>query len=116
MLAQLEDAARRGLVPASPVHALERGEIGIQDFERLLPACRECYVPSLGPNVEVRPFSLPSREELVTPAELQRRIKHGEPVTVLDVRQPATIAADPRTLPGALQIPPDQVAAFLRNF
>jgi HAD superfamily hydrolase (TIGR01509 family) len=36
VLAELEDAARRGLVPASPVHALERGEIGIEDFERLL--------------------------------------------------------------------------------
>jgi HAD superfamily hydrolase (TIGR01509 family) len=36
VLADLEDAARRGLVPASPVHALERGEIGIEDFERLL--------------------------------------------------------------------------------
>jgi HAD superfamily hydrolase (TIGR01509 family) len=38
VLAELEDAARRGLVPASPVHALERGEIGIEDFERLLAA------------------------------------------------------------------------------
>ena len=36
VLAELESAARRGLVPASPVHALERGEIGIEDFERLL--------------------------------------------------------------------------------
>lgn len=38
VLAELEDAARRGLVPASPVHALERGEIGIEDFECLLAA------------------------------------------------------------------------------
>jgi HAD superfamily hydrolase (TIGR01509 family) len=38
VLAELEDAARRGLVPASPVHALERGEIRIEDFERLLAA------------------------------------------------------------------------------
>jgi epoxide hydrolase-like predicted phosphatase len=36
VLAELEDAARRGLVPESPVHALERGEISIEEFERRL--------------------------------------------------------------------------------
>jgi HAD superfamily hydrolase (TIGR01509 family) len=36
VIAELEGAAQRGLVPASPVHALERGEISIQDFERML--------------------------------------------------------------------------------
>jgi HAD superfamily hydrolase (TIGR01509 family) len=35
---ELEAAARRGLIPASPVHLLERGEISIQDFERRLAA------------------------------------------------------------------------------
>jgi HAD superfamily hydrolase (TIGR01509 family) len=38
VLDELEEAARRGLVPASPVHLLERGEISIQDFERQLAA------------------------------------------------------------------------------
>ncbi len=28
------------------------------DFEMLLPSCYECYVPSLGENADVRPFSL----------------------------------------------------------
>jgi putative hydrolase of the HAD superfamily len=38
VLSELEDAARLGLVPSSPVHALERGEISIQEFEHRLAA------------------------------------------------------------------------------
>jgi putative hydrolase of the HAD superfamily len=38
VVAELESAARHGLIPASPVHLLERGEISIQDFERQLAA------------------------------------------------------------------------------
>jgi HAD superfamily hydrolase (TIGR01509 family) len=38
VLNELEEGVRRGLVPASPVHLLERGEISIQDFERRLAA------------------------------------------------------------------------------
>jgi len=36
VLAELEAAARHGLVPASPVHALERGEMTVEEFERQL--------------------------------------------------------------------------------
>jgi HAD superfamily hydrolase (TIGR01509 family) len=38
VVAELENAARLGLVPASPVHLLERGEITVHDFERQLAA------------------------------------------------------------------------------
>jgi HAD superfamily hydrolase (TIGR01509 family) len=38
VIAELEDAARLGLVPTSPVHALERGEISIEEFEQRLAA------------------------------------------------------------------------------
>ena len=41
VLSELEDAARLGLLPGSPVHALERGEIGIQEFEHRLAAALE---------------------------------------------------------------------------
>lgn len=36
VLAELEAAAKQGLVPASPVHALERGEMTVEEFERQL--------------------------------------------------------------------------------
>jgi hypothetical protein len=41
---------------------------------------------------------------------LRKRIDRGEPVTVLDVRQHEATAADPRRLPGAVIMHPDEVA------
>jgi hypothetical protein len=80
------------------------------DFERMLPACHECYVPALG-DAPVRPFEVPSApaDDRVTPEALRRRIKAGDPPTILDVRNPSQVAADPRRLPGSLMIPVGEV-------
>lgn len=80
------------------------------DFERLLPSCYECYVPALGKNAQVHPFSLSQPVERIAPAALKARIDTGEPLTVLDARQPDQFARDRRTLPNAVVIPPDQIA------
>jgi hypothetical protein len=80
------------------------------DFERLLPACYECYVPNLKAGDRVTPFSLPGEAPLVSIGELKRRLDRNEPLTLLDVRQPSSLAADPRRLPGAILMPPDSVS------
>jgi hypothetical protein len=82
------------------------------DFERLLPACIECYVPSAtGPGAEQPASQTLSEEKVPTISvrELHRKLEQGEPITLLDVRQPAQIIGDPRALPGALSIPSGQV-------
>jgi hypothetical protein len=79
------------------------------DFERLLPACHECYVPALGRNAQVSPFSLAQPRDRISPTALQRRLEGGEPLTLLDVRSTAQFEGSPTTLPGAVHLPPDEV-------
>lgn len=79
------------------------------DFERLLPACYECYVPSLKPGEKVNLFSLNQDLVRIHVPELRERLERGDPVTVLDVRSPAQSAQEPATLPGAVSIPPDEI-------
>lgn len=81
------------------------------DFERLLPACHECYVPSLGRGQGVQPFALAQTPSIrkIRPAEAFARLERGEALTLLDVRQPSHREQEPPTLPGALVIAPDEV-------
>jgi hypothetical protein len=79
------------------------------DFERLLPACHECYVPALGRGAQVSPFSLAQPRDRIGQAALKRRLDAGEPLTLLDVRSGPQFESEPRMLPGALHIPPDEV-------
>lgn len=79
------------------------------DFESLLPACYECYVPALGKQARVKPFSLSQPAERVTAKQLKGCLDRGEPLTVLDVRARAQVAEDPRRLPGAVQIPAAEI-------
>jgi hypothetical protein len=79
------------------------------NFERILPACRECYVPTLAKDAPVSPFSLDQPEPTISPKELKRRLDHQEPLTLIDARHPAQVKDDPRTLPRALLIPADQI-------
>jgi hypothetical protein len=85
------------------------------DFERLLPACHECYVPSLGKDSQVHPFSLVQEPDRITPPELNGRLGKGEALTLLDVRQTAQIEKEPRTLPNAVKIPAAEVANRLAD-
>jgi hypothetical protein len=79
------------------------------DFERILPACHECYVPALGSSAQVVPFALEQPVVRIKPAEVKRRLDRGEALTLLDVRRPEQVAQDFRTLPNALLMPPDSV-------
>ncbi|HEY3780937.1 MAG TPA: hypothetical protein VGL56_07635 [Fimbriimonadaceae bacterium] len=79
------------------------------DFEALLPSCYECYVPSLGEGGYVKPFSVDQAPPQITVQTLHRKLNSRTPPLLLDVRQPKNIADDPRKLPGALVIPPDEV-------
>ena len=79
------------------------------DFERLIPACRECYVPSLGLEVIVAPFAIDQPGDLVGIAAVRRRIQAGEPVTLVDVRHPAQVDDENPPIPGAWLIPVDAV-------
>ena len=89
---------------------IENSELFV-NFERLLPACHDCYVPSLGAGVAVHPFSIEQPVVKVTPEELSRRLILGGTtcLTVIDARQPAQIHLDPETIPGALMILPSEI-------
>jgi hypothetical protein len=84
------------------------------DFERLLPSCLECYVPALGPQGQVHPFSLAQPQQQSVPRigqqELKQRLDRGESLTLLDVRQKAQVDLDPRGLPGARWLSQDEAA------
>ena len=110
------------------------------DFERLLPSCYECYVPNLPSPEKMTPFALPlggrtspspaggapraggrlasprpkrgsgSAPGRMSAPALRKRLDRGDPVTVLDVRQREAAEADPRRLPGAVVMRPDEVA------
>jgi len=45
------------------------------------------------------------------PEELKRQLDAGEPVYIVDLRHPLDLQSDPFTLPGALHIAPDALAA-----
>lgn len=85
------------------------------DFERLLPACYECYVPNLKLRDSVTPFSLPQHTQRTSVQELRKRLDRGEPVIVLDVRQPEAIRLDSRRVPGAVAMSPDSVVERWRE-
>jgi hypothetical protein len=79
------------------------------DFERLLPACHECYVPALGRDARVRPFAIVQPEPRISLDQLKQRLDAGEPTTILDVRQPSQVERDGRTLPHAHLMPLDEL-------
>jgi membrane protein DedA with SNARE-associated domain len=45
----------------------------------------------------------------IAPEELKTKIECGEPVTIIDLRHPLDLLPDPRTLPGALRISPEEL-------
>lgn len=79
------------------------------DYEALLPACYECYVPALGEGAVVKPFEIDHTAPKITPRALKKKLDRSEKITVLDVRQPSHVAEDGRQLPGAIRIPPDEI-------
>lgn len=87
------------------------------DFERLLPSCRECYVPALGPEGQVHPFSLnqPARRQAarIERAEVKTQLDRGAPLGIVDVRRAEQVDAEPRGLPNAIWLPAEDVAKRL---
>ena len=86
------------------------------DFERLLPACRECYVPVIGadgaPDLSpITPPPAPTQVARITVAALALRLNAGEPITLVDARSVVQRAREPSTLPGAIAMPAEEVAA-----
>ena len=45
----------------------------------------------------------------ITPDELKHKMESGEPLMIVDLRHPLDVLTDPRTLPGALQISPEDL-------
>jgi hypothetical protein len=80
------------------------------DFERMLPGCYECYVPTLRVRNQVTPFALPGEAPHTSIQALRKQLDRSEPVTILDVRQREAMEGDPRRLPGAIAMRPDEVA------
>ncbi len=80
-----------------------------EDFERLMPACRECYVPSLGEDAAVAPFAIDQPSDFISTAALRHRIESDEPISLIDVRHPLQIDDDHPPIPGAWLIPVDDV-------
>jgi hypothetical protein len=90
--------------------AIENSEL-FRDYERMLPACHACYVPALGTTAPITPFSIaqPADDVRIELKAVKRKLDRAEPLTLLDVRQASQVDQDPRTLPGAVRIPPDEV-------
>ena len=66
-------------------------------------------MPSLGGDAHVNPFGVVQPAARVSRGDVKGRLDAGEPLTLLDVRHPAQVARDRRTLPHALLVPPDEV-------
>lgn len=45
----------------------------------------------------------------ISPADLKAKLDAGDPVTIIDLRHPLDLLPDPRTLPGALRISPEEL-------
>ena len=91
------------------VRTLEHSEL-FDDFEALLPACYECYVPSLGMEARVAPFELAQPAPTIGVKETHRLLTTGsDPPLLLDVRQAGHRVAAPRRLPGAVAIAPNEI-------
>ena len=45
----------------------------------------------------------------ITPEELKDKLEEGDAVTIIDLRHPLDLLPDPRTLPGALRISPEEL-------
>jgi membrane protein DedA with SNARE-associated domain len=45
----------------------------------------------------------------ITPDELKHKLESGEQIVIVDLRHPLDVLTDPRTLPGALQISPEDL-------
>jgi len=46
----------------------------------------------------------------ITPDELKEKLEAGEAITIIDLRHPLDLLPDPRTLPGAIRISPEELA------
>jgi hypothetical protein len=79
------------------------------DFEALLPACYECYVPALGEGGHVKPFSMDQSVPTITVKALKKKLESDNPPYLLDVRTDAHVAADRRKLPGAVVVSPGHI-------
>ncbi|MGC2110185.1 MAG: VTT domain-containing protein [Candidatus Korobacteraceae bacterium] len=51
----------------------------------------------------------------ITPDELKHQLEAGEKPVIIDLRHPLDVLTDPRTLPGALQISPEELQARNRE-
>ncbi len=47
---------------------------------------------------------------LIPPEKLKLRLDSAEPITVVDLRHPLDFLSDPRAIPGALRISPDEIS------
>ena len=52
---------------------------------------------------------------LITPEELKLRLDAAEPITLIDLRHPLDFLSDPRSIPGALRISPDEIPSRHRE-
>ena len=58
---------------------------------------------------ERRRFIEQVKGDRITPDELKHKLESGEPLVIMDLRHPLDVLTDPRTLPGALQISPEEL-------
>jgi hypothetical protein len=47
----------------------------------------------------------------ITPEEVRRMLDSGESLVILDLRHPLDSVSDPRTLPGAIRVLPEEVTS-----
>jgi membrane protein DedA with SNARE-associated domain len=78
------------------------------------PIAFEASVVVLGGNIVVkylqkRRFLKQLYQARIEPPELRQRLEEGQRIVILDLRHPLDSVTDPRTLPGAIRVLPDDV-------
>ena len=73
-------------------------------------------VPDVGQNVAVkyvqkRRFVKELYKARIAPLDLRQMLDSGQKIVILDLRHPLDSVTDPRTLPGALRVLPDDVTS-----
>jgi hypothetical protein len=80
------------------------------------PILFEASLVALAANVGIkymqrRQFLKELYKSRITPEEVRQMLELGEKIVILDLRHPLDSLADPRTLPGAVRVLPNEVTS-----
>ncbi len=98
-----------GYVPVKQTHAADV-------VPTIAPAAIEVLLVFAAGNIgfkyfRKRQFTKQLYKSRITPEDLRRMIEEGDPVTIVDLRHALDSIADPRLIPGAIRMLPDEITS-----